>query len=92
MATTLRSRRRRSRAEAVGYAIGYVVVLTASGVAFDLAYAFLLALPVMFLTALLTKYGWPITALSYWQSWWVAFLLSWIINGAGMTRRAIEKD
>lgn len=88
MTTTYRSRRSRRRSEAVATAIATAV----AHIAFDFAYALILALPVMFLTAHLAGLGWSITALSYWQSWWAAFLLSWIIDGASTVRRAIEKD
>lgn len=87
--TTFASRRRKRRAEAVFAAIG----LTLLGIAIDLAYALILAVPVMLLTAELHEWGWTIIVpLSYWQSWWAAFLISWIIDGSGTTRRALLED
>ena len=79
--------RQRRRAPGAGvFAIIGVVLL---GLAIDLAYALILALPVMFLTYYLNEWGWTfIVPLSYWQSWWAAFLLSWIIDGSGTIRRA----
>lgn len=59
--------------------------------ALDLVYCLLLALPVMFLTAFLHSQGWPVTPLGYWASYLVAFLLSWIVDGSGTVRRAVEK-
>jgi hypothetical protein len=88
MATTYRSRRRRSKAWTVGYVIGQAM----THLAFDFLYALLLALPVMWLTAFLADCGSPLQPLGYWASVWTAFLLSWIIDGAGTVRRAIRDD
>jgi hypothetical protein len=85
--TTFTGRRRKRRAEAVGAAIG----LTLVHLAFDFAYALILAIPVMLLTANLNEWGWTfIVPLSYWQSWWAAFLLAWIVDGSGTIRRLVE--
>lgn len=55
-------------------------------------HAFVLALPVMFLTAFLHEQGWAVTPLSYWASYLTALLLEWIIDGSGTVRRAVEED
>jgi len=56
-----------------------------------LAYCLLLALPVMWLTAFLHDYGWPIVPLGYWASYLVAFLISWIVDGSGTVRRIVAE-
>jgi hypothetical protein len=56
----------------------------------DAIWALLIALPVMWLTFHLHNHGSPLEPLSYWQSWWAAFLLMWIIDGAGSVRRIME--
>ena len=67
-----------------------VAVETVLSLAFDLAYCLILALPVMWLSAFLHDQGWPVTPLSYWASYFVAFLLGWVIDGSGTMRRALE--
>jgi hypothetical protein len=61
-------------------------------VAVTLLHAFVLALPVMWLSAFLAGQGWAVTPLGYWASYLVALLLSWIIDGSGAVRRAVERD
>jgi hypothetical protein len=54
-------------------------------------HAFVLALPVMWLSAFLAGEGWAITPLGYWASYFTALMLSWIIDGSGTIRRATER-
>jgi hypothetical protein len=68
------------------------IVKTGVSLVFDLVYCLLLALPVMWLTAFLHSQGWPITPLGYWPSYLAAFLLAWIVDGAGTVRRAVEES
>lgn len=67
--------------------------LALSGItlALDLVHCLLLALPVMWLTAFLHGQGWSVTPLGYWASYVVAFFLSWIIDGSGTIRRAVDE-
>ncbi|MGH8966896.1 MAG: hypothetical protein ACRDXB_16415, partial [Actinomycetes bacterium] len=83
--TIYRRHRTRRRAESVVSAIVEAIV----HVLFDFGYALILAVPVMLLTDFLAGHGSPLAPLSYWQSWWAAFLLAWIIDGAGTIRRAV---
>lgn len=61
-------------------------------IAVTLLHTLLLALPVMWLSAFLAEQGWAVTPLSYWASYLTAFLFSWIIDGSGTVRRALDKD
>lgn len=55
-------------------------------------HAFVLALPVMWLTAFLAGQDWAVTPLDYWASYFTALMLEWIIDGSGTVRRAVEDD
>lgn len=56
-----------------------------------LVHAFVLALPVMWLSAFLHGQGWAVTPLGYWASYFAALMISWIIDGSGTVRRATQE-
>lgn len=81
----MRTTTRRTSGNGAGVEIFTTITVT-------LVHAFLLALPVMWLSAFLAGQGWAVTPLGYWASYFVALLLSWIIDGSGTVRRAIDND
>lgn len=71
------------------HGVGYQIFLN---LAVTLLHAFVLALPVMWLSAFLADQGWAVTPLGYWASYFTALMLEWIIDGSGTVRRAVAKD
>lgn len=57
-----------------------------------LLHAFVLALPIMWLSAFLAGQGWAVTPLGYWASYFTALMLGWILDGAGTVRRALDNS